>query len=682
MDMDKTTEAIAHFIGLFEVILDETRLREAHDEFNALRAMHQENPELVNVNVKVSVPYQFASFDPHISYMPKAPELVRIEAGSRVDLLPPDVPSSFEHEYISRDSLPPPVPIANDVPIGQSSRLVLPQVEPAGSVAILINQKSYLQNNDYVSVGGHGLTFAPESNNAAALAGLVAAAEGLDPVHGLQAPSSLEDLKDFVTTVTASLKAHVTESGDGADVFTLHSHVIEGIYVSGSLVAEAPVLAHYLSEDDEEDLEEEGSKSNNSATVLGDSTQVQTGDSEQSTDFKASVTLETGGNALVNTVDIVNNWLVSPVFAVIGDSFEINAVVQINVWSDNDLVSASIGGWSLVSDNPTEALNIAAFKRTDPSMEDEGAPAPTGDFPKHWVVTELKGDLLILNWIEQFAFMMDEDVAVLSASGITMSVLTGGNAQANAVSIFELGYNYDLIIVGGSVYDANIIHQMNVLFDNDVIGAVAGFQTSGEGSVASSNGNLLWNQAEIHNIGGAARFETLPEHYRKTAENLEKGEKLVEEGVLKDADFLGVGVLKVLYISGDYLNVNYVKQTTVLGDGDHVALAMDALNGTPDAIWDVSLGSNNLVNMASITDVDALGKTYVGGEQYSDEILIQAELISSDPHLGGQDPDVLVNEAIAFLDDDLAGPEDGLEIPQSSLAPDSSQADVMQSMLA
>ena len=53
---------------------------------------------------------------------------------------------------------------------------------------------------------------------------------------------------------------------------------------------------------------------------------------------------------------------------------------------------------------------------------------------------------------------------------------------------------YDLIIVGGNIYDANIIHQLNVLVDNDMIGAVEGFETNGEGSLSSA-GNLLWNQA-------------------------------------------------------------------------------------------------------------------------------------------------------------------------------------------
>ncbi len=103
---------------------------------------------------------------------------------------------------------------------------------------------------------------------------------------------------------------------------------------------------------------------------------------------------------------------------------------------------------------------------------------------------------MIVNWLEQITFMSDDDVGILSSSGVTTRVTAGDNFSVNDVSLFELGFRYDLIIVGGSVFDANIIHQMNVLFDNDVVGAVANFETAGEGSLSSS-GNLLWNQPAL-----------------------------------------------------------------------------------------------------------------------------------------------------------------------------------------
>jgi hypothetical protein len=43
----------------------------------------------------------------------------------------------------------------------------------------------------------------------------------------------------------------------------------------------------------------------------------------------------------------------------------------------------------------------------------------------------------------------------------------------------------------------------------------------------------------------------------------------------------------------------------------------------------------------------------VGGEQYSQETLFQSGLISSSPEWAAHDPDALVNEAVAFLDDSM-----------------------------
>jgi hypothetical protein len=221
---------------------------------------------------------------------------------------------------------------------------------------------------------------------------------------------------------------------------------------------------------------------------------------------------------------------------------------------------------------------------------------------------------------------------------------------------------------------------MNVLLDDDLVGAIKGFQTNGDGTLSTS-GNLLWNQATIVNIGGADRFEAMPAHYREAAANLKAGDNDLPSGVFGDDAFAGLGGLRVLYVSGDILDLQYIQQANILGDADQVALAMNSIGESyPDAEWSISTGSNALVNTAGILDLDATGKTYVGGDQYSDEILIQAELVSSDPNLGAQNPDVLVNEAVAFLGDDVAGPDD--DAPSTPIAHDAPHVDVMQTMLA
>src|SRR5690606_29384822 len=82
------------------------------------------------------------------------------------------------------------------------------------------------------------------------------------------------------------------------------------------------------------------------------------------------------------------------------------------------------------------------------------------------------------------------------------------------------------------------------------------------------------------------------------------------------------------------------------------------------------------------TDLDSLGKTYVGGNQYSQELLVQADIISTAPELGWQSPDALVNEAIAFLANDDV--DDGSDAYSDGgyLQPEDHQSDGLQSMLS
>jgi hypothetical protein len=374
---------------------------------------------------------------------------------------------------------------------------------------------------------------------------------------------------------------------------------------------------------------------------------------------------------------LTNNWAASSVVAAVGNSYEINAIIQINAHCDTDVVSSSLNGWAK-GNAPDEAFNIATFKHIDPSAGSQ-APTAADGFPAAWVVTQITGDLIITNWIQQYSFITDNDTTILSSSGVRTSVSTGDNTAINDVSLNELGHYYDLIIIGGNIYDANIIHQMNFLIDNDLIGAVDGFETSGQASYSTA-GNLLWNDATIINVGGQNHYDALPASYLKAAQDLAAGKDAGPGDILKDDAFAGIGALRVLYISGDLLNVQYVSQTNVLGDSDQVALAMNQFTAHPEAEWTVTTGGNQVANFAGIVDVDGTDKTYVGGEHYSHEILIQADIISTDPELGGQNPDALVNEAVAFLADDTPDGEAPIDHPIMP-TPDHVQAGGVQTVL-
>ncbi|WP_265516076.1 hypothetical protein [Nitratireductor luteus] len=661
--MDRITEAIAHFIGLFEVTVEEARQRDAYDKFNAQATDAPNLPGLPNSTTPFAAPFEFLGYDPGLMYRPPAPDWVLVHPWTSTEYGPLQVshgdPSALPaHGYGS-----PRLDLAYNL---SPFKVILPEVETLGSVANYISQAIGLSDNDYIGVGGHGLRFTPSPVGDDAVLALAGAAARQSPIMDVEMPGSAEELASFVAAASELLAGFSGDPSPGTSVFVEKSQTLEGVFANGKRVEEAPKLEDYFTPDDVlVDDDDEVHPTNARITETG-------------IDIDASVKLESGENTLVNNAVLKNFWTAAPVTAVVGKHIELNAIIQINAWYDEDYVSSALDGWTK---DPalTQAFNVAEFQRYTHDEEDGERDTP-GSFPKHWVVKEVDGDLMIVNWLQQFTFMSDNDIGILSSSGVTTRVYSGDNLAYNDISIYELGFAYDLIIIGGNVYDANIIHQMNVLLDNDTIGAVNGFQTTGEGFVSTS-GNLLWNQGYIHNVGGADRFETLPEHYLEAALRLTGGEDHLSDGVLSDAAFAGLGFLRVLHVKGDLHNVQYVKQTNILGDSDHVAVAMHAINENPGAEWEITTGGNALLNNAAIVDLDSLGKTYVGNGHYSNEILVQADIISTEPDLGGQNPDVLVNEAVAFLDEDVGGTGDTEYGNSGNFDADSSQADGLQTLI-
>jgi len=675
--LDKISEAISHFIGMFELSVEEARQQKSYDEFKAVEAAKEDNTDLPSSNVTVKAPYTLDDFDPHVPYMGLKPDLVLTTVSSSFWYTPPEIP---EGDHLSlghhRFHIP--------HPAGAGGGMVLPHIEPPGAVAAFINQEIHLSDNDYVAAGGHGLTFIPAADDGSHLALLMNAAAEVSPIDDVTLLGSPDDMAAGVVTISERIEAYCETPSDDANVFVLHADAssgpIAGTYVNGQLVdeADAPKAEDHLNilkEQQQDDQAASDGPDKDDYNTQPDSSDFMSGWGNGL--LNPSVELETGGNTLINSAVLTNNWATGGVVAVVGDSYEINAIIQINAHCDTDVVSSSLNGWTL-GNSPDECFNIATFKHIDPSAGSE-APTPADGFPAAWVVTQVTGDLIITNWIQQYSFMTDNDTTILSSSGAHMSVSTGDNTAINDLSISEIGHYYDLIIIGGNIYDANIIQQLNILIDNDLIGAVDGFETSGDGSYSTA-GNLLWNDATIINVGGQNHFEALPASYLKAAHDMAAGNDAGPGDILNDEAFHGVGHLRVLYISGDLLNVQYVSQTNVLGDSDQVALAMNQFVADPEAEWTVTTGGNQVANFAGIVDIDGTDKTYVGGEHYSQEILIQANIISSDPELGGQNPDALVNEAVAFLADD--GSDDAPQIDHPiAPTPDHVQADGMQTLL-
>lgn len=662
MLLDKTSEAIAHFIGLFGTIVEDARERLMYDEFLASRLLADDGT-LPDINASFTVSHKLEDFVPGVNWQPSTIEIVKGNVSFlpfqkiEVDIAAPDAGVSQQAAYKAG---------ASATVFGQ--QLILPDIPTLGSVANYINQMIGLSDDDYFSVGGNGLKFSPPPVGNEAVLKLAAEASEMLFNPGSDVPGSPEALKEFAS----ALRDYVERMDPDAapdNVFIHNDTVITGTYVNGQLVEEAPNLDDFFSLDARlEALPSIGDPLPKNAKLTDDGIVV----------VDQSVTIEMGQNTLINSAVLTNLWTGSPVMAVAGDHTELNVITQVNAYADQDSVSAMLEAWH--QESSTETFNIANFQRVDPLEEGTSGQASASFFPEHWVVKTIEGDLMIVNWMQQFTFQSDNDIGIASSSGVTTKIYAGNNTAVNTISIYELGTAYDLIVVGGSVYDINVIQQMNVLYDNDLVGTVEGFHTSGQG-VHDTSGNLLWNEAHIYNIGGADRFQTMPDEYRDAAQKMIDGD-FSPNALLNDPMFADAPALRVLYIDGNLFDIQSIRQVNILGDADQLALAMNESGFFDTSDWTITTGNNALINLAAITDMDSLGITYVGGQQYSQELLVQADIISTSPEFGWQDPDALVNEAVAFLSDDLDGSDSDPYSGNSELNPHVHYDDGVQSMLA
>jgi len=670
MYLDKVSEAIAHFIGLFQIETEQARLRDNYLEFKALRAAEQAAPPEDHAQLTFQSPYDFDDPDPGLHYVPVGPDIETLASPTDVTYTPLGFPVDGDfypvtypgYVQLIYPALPPGMPAF--------------KLQPPGSVAVHVAQVNNLSDNDFVSVGAGPVEFHPIGTPNLALETLLHEAMLSVPVPPASFASEAE-IGSFIGDTAAALNAVPGEIMSAAQdtapvtidgistqeiVSLIDNPLADATYVDGSAVTEAPKLDDVLPQ--ASPLFKQAAETAPDAAPAGGNHSINGGGSTATGETvegqggyagNTAVDLNTGSNALVNSATVINDALGGAVFAAAGNHYSLDAIIQTNAWSSSDAIGASLSGWGSVQYSATAAFNIAGLSRIDSAGDAGSVGAVHTGFPQAWAVTEIKGDFVSLNWVQQTNFVIDNDTVVVSSShGVTTEVGTGGNQAVNDLSIADLGKYYDLVLIGGNYYDANIIAQTNVLLDNDVVGTVAGFQTTGHGSV-STGGNLLWNEAGIVSVGHGGT-EAMPDGFAKALHDFAGGDHSLSASVLNDDAFQGLAGLKVLYISGSVYDLQYIQQTNVLGDSDQVALALNAAHPEIGGDWSITTGSNALVNSARIVDVDPATKTYAGGDHYSDELLVQTDIIRTDHVMEHANADHLVNEAVAFLSDDMIAP--------------------------
>jgi hypothetical protein len=665
---DPITEIVTHFIGHFEVRAEDLRYRSQYDQFWKDEAAQPDDAEVSPRPLGFRDMLSTKSLTASVDYAPSGHAIVAAPLVYSVVFHPLSV---FVPSYHARAESPfAPADVAS-----APGRIVPSDVEP-GSTILVASQVKTLMDDDVVVVGSYEYEASPRLESHAELAGMTA--------QGLQVSSSLNDLTelqnvnrmlDLVEDAAAMIRALSEEDFGPVDsLFLKVADRIDGHYGNGAPADQLPSL---------EDLMEQR---------LGDpaeTTQWQdTGTDSITIDASTTPTtmnVSSGGNLSWNEAAIVNAGLAPAVVVVAGDYHRVDAIYQTNVLRDLDAIDARWPG-EIATMGGNIVQNSASFIGQDyatktGATQNGTTPAEDG-FPTNWNVTTVEGDITFLSWVFQYNFTSDHDTQILTAMGTNTFISTGLNLGFNLLSFANLGKHFDMVIVGGSLYDGNFISQTNVLLDSDTL-SVWGDSSASQGSVSTGD-NVLWNEASIENVGPDAWTVGLPSHYQQAVDRLSQGDREMPDGFKTDAALDGFGNLKVLYIAGNVYDIHTITQVNVVGDADNLALYEENLLKAQDSVWEVTTGGNMLVNKATIVDYDSVGQTaYVGGNLYSDAVLVQAEIIEGSLDRLVVRGNELVNEVIAFLDDptDLSGHGDDMPTLQPMTDPGTSY-DTFQSVFA
>lgn len=365
-----------------------------------------------------------------------------------------------------------------------------------------------------------------------------------------------------------------------------------------------------------------------------------------------------GDNHLTNAAQIVDMGSACKTMIVLGNYYTTNAIFQVNACANNDHVetSGSSGAPGSVNFTHDETTNAAGFvQHASVYAGSPGAPSAT------WDIDVVHGNYYQVHTLTQINYLSNNDVVEQKSSDTHYDVVAGENQLMNLAQITNGDFKYDMIIVGGSDHSANMIYQYNILVNNDIIHSVhsAGGVGGLGGQSISLGGNHLINAATIDTYGGQ-HFNPLNGGLEQVVNEIENGQTSMDPSLASLIHGYG-GTLHVLYVTGDYYDVNAIWQTNLLQNSNYVLQDMSSptpgnpLIGDGPAEQSVIAGHDLTLNLASIVCAKP-DLTFVAGHVYSDSVLIQANMLPQGASAGGNgghwnDPQALAPEIVAFLND-------------------------------
>lgn len=697
MTLDRTTDTIAHFIGLFHLDIEEMRLRMEYEAFEFARDQHDTAP-IEPSEIEIKAPFKPKGFDPEIPYIPAAALPAPVApATPRLDL---PAPPTFDGARITpfMNDAPTPVVFAPSAP--GAFAIFVPQ---PNSIAIAIQQSAILHDNDLLIFGGTA-QFLPPALLIQQLDALVTIA-GTASIFGLSGVPlrTIPTTTEAVALAMAAGSVEAPEAGS-AQISLRKGEDATGIVIDGAIAEDMPefedLLPAFLAPEEDEVVATGPGKALDGADKKdeeeGEDTQYEAADAERAPDpipgrddaafamppdgttSKAPLPFEvdpghnvvTGANLAINETAITSKWVDAPVIAVARDVVDLDLVSQVNVRAEGGRLPEG----SLAT--PSKALNAASITKESSFDPDDAQTSGIG-LPDISNITYVEGDLVAVNWVQQHVFASDFDRVEVEFSGTATYLSTGENELINVTSLIEAGFHYDLILVGGSMISINAIDQISVLLDSDMVSrSVAG------GAELHARDNLQLNLASIEKIGKDT-VTGLKDSFKAELEIQAETKSALSRDLLEDALFEGKAAIRALHVEKNLIEMNVIEQYNYLGDSDQIQLALDDFVMMTGAPITFTTGSNAQLNAARIKDIGLDSTVMAGGEAYSDALIHQAELIDPDAAPTGVGISALANEAVAFLAEDMI--QNAAEHTPKTSAPaqdDFSTQDVFQTMLA
>jgi hypothetical protein len=357
---------------------------------------------------------------------------------------------------------------------------------------------------------------------------------------------------------------------------------------------------------------------------------------------------ELGNNIQSNAAYIADVTSAPGSIIIGGDYYFTKAIIQVNVLSNNDHVDVASPDANAFANSifthGNEVHNVADFITHAFTGTYHGAASTYS-----WKVDTVAGNFYDVRSVDQVNNMMSSTSDIQVAHNTYFDFSSGHNQQGNFANIQGLD-DYDLIVIKGSYHQADLIYQTNIVLNYADI-TLLNSGTGSEPSFAVSTGdNTLTNNAKIENYEGTS-FSPLGSAQRDLMLQLEQHATELLPNYDWNLSGSATGVLKVLFVSGDYFHINAISQTNILSSVDIIGQFIPDYVSADGTFLNVSTGGNTANNTALIIDAGALSDSrFIGGTVYSDSMLSQSNLISDSDHIVIHDTHTLAPELIAFTD--------------------------------